>query len=130
MKWILRFYSVFMVAFAALTSVGTAHAAELCPAAFAALCKIKIGEQAGGIIGTFMVVLFIIAIITCLFFIIFGGYRYITAAGDQGKTAQARTHIIAALVGLIIALCAFFIVNMVSYVFVGNGLMNITMPKL
>ena len=130
MKWLLRFYSVLLVAFAALSSAGAAQARELCPAAFASLCKIKIDEQAGGIIGTIMVVLFIIAIVTCLFFMIFGGIRYITAAGDQGKTQQARSHIIAALVGLIIALCAFFIVNIVSHLFGGVGLMNLEILKL
>jgi hypothetical protein len=131
MKWLLRFYSFLMVAFAALSSAGAVQARELCPPGpFAGLCGIKIGEQGGGIIGTIMVVLFIIAIVTCLFFIILGGIRYITAAGDTGKTQQARTHIISAIVGLVIALCAFFIVNIVSYIFVGKGLLNMSLPKL
>jgi hypothetical protein len=132
MKWLLRLYSVLMVASAVFSNVSIADAQtkKLCPPAFASLCNIDLGGQAGGIVGTVMVTLMILAIVICLFFLIFGGYRFITAAGDQGKTAQARTHIVAAIVGLIVSLLAFFIVNIVTYVITGKGIGNLSIPKL
>lgn len=124
MKLILRTIPTLLVAAAGLANAGIVQAKTLCPVGggFEGLCNIKIGENGGGIVGTIVIVLLIIAIVVSLFFIIFGGVRYVTAAGDQGKTQQARSTIIAAIVGLVIALSAFLIVNVVSYVFTGGGL--------
>lgn len=132
MKWVLRMYSTLGVAAAMLASAGAAHARELCPPAYASLCGFAKGfsGNAGGVVGTIIQVLIIIAAITSLFFLIFGGARYITAAGDQGKTAQARAHIIASIVGLIISLSAFLIVNVIMTLITGQGVSGMQLPKL
>jgi hypothetical protein len=130
MKWILRFYWIISLAFATLANAGAAEAKDLCPPAFASLCKIQLAQQSGGVVGTIMMSLIILAAIVSLFYLIFGGARFITAAGDQGKTAQARSHIIAAIVGLIISLCSFLIVNVVMYVITGKGIGNMSIPML
>ncbi len=122
MKWIFNTVTVLVTAVALLGSASMAHAKTLCPGGYDALCNIKIGEDAGGIISWIMTIAFIIAIITSMFFILFGAYRWITSGGDQNKTAQARQTIIAAIVGLVIALSTFFIINTVLYVFTGGGL--------
>lgn len=49
-----------------------------------------------------------------LLVIIIAGFRYITAAGDEGKIAQARGAITYALVGLVVALFAEAIVLFVG----------------
>jgi heme/copper-type cytochrome/quinol oxidase subunit 2 len=131
MKRILRILPTLAVATSALSTARSAYARELCPPGpFANLCNLKLENDSGQIIGTIITIFIIIAILTSLFFIIFGAFRYTTSAGDQGKTQQARSTIIAAVVGLIIALSTFFIVNIIMYVFTGKALGGLEIPKL
>lgn len=50
--------------------------------------------------------------------IVFGGQRYVVSNGDPGKLKQAKDMILYALIGLVIAILAFVIVN-----FVLNGIL-------
>ena len=50
--------------------------------------------------------------------IIFSGIRYVTSAGDAAKTKAAQNSLIYAVVGLIVAIFAWAIVNMVIDKFV------------
>ena len=53
-------------------------------------------------------------------FIIFGGFQYITSAGDPGKVKKAKDTILYGIIGLIISMLAYAIVNFVlSTVFKG-----------
>ena len=45
--------------------------------------------------------------------IIFSGFRYITSAGDASKTKSAQSTLTYSVVGLIVAILAYAIVNMV-----------------
>lgn len=56
-------------------------------------------------------IMIIIAIILSLVFLVLGGLQWTSSGGDKGKIAGARSKITFALVGLIVALSAFFIVN-------------------
>lgn len=53
-------------------------------------------------------------------FIIYGGYLYITAEGDRSKAEKAKKTLIAAIIGLIIAISAAVIVNTISAVLTGK----------
>lgn len=63
--------------------------------------------------------LFLIGIIAVLM-IIYGGIQYSLSAGDSGKITNAKNTILYAVVGLIIAILAFAIVNFVSGTFTGK----------
>ena len=53
-------------------------------------------------------------------FIIFGGYQYTTSAGDPGKVKKAKDTILYGIIGLVVAMLAYAIVNFVlSNVFKG-----------
>ena len=69
--------------------------------------------QASGVaknlINAVISVLGIVAVIV----LIFAGQRYITAKGDPGQVEQARNMIIGGVIGLIVAVAAFSIVNFV-----------------
>ena len=53
-------------------------------------------------------------------FIIFGGFQYTTSAGDPGKVKRAKDTILYGIIGLIVAMLAYAIVNFVlSNVFKG-----------
>ena len=49
-----------------------------------------------------------------LFFIIKGGFNYITSQGDAGKMTSAKQNIMNAIIGLVIALLASSIVNAIA----------------
>ncbi len=57
--------------------------------------------------------LFIIGIIIAVAFLIYGGIKWILSGGDEKQVEAARNHIIAAIVGLIIVVGAFFIISVV-----------------
>ena len=46
-------------------------------------------------------------------FIIFGGFQYTTSAGDPGKVKKAKDTILYGIIGLIVAMLAYAIVNFV-----------------
>lgn len=92
------------------------------------LCKLD-SSKIGQIIATVVTVLLIAATIIALFFLILGGIRWITSGGDKGKVESARNTIIAAIIGLIIAFLAYFILTVVLGFF-GLSLSNLQLPKL
>lgn len=72
------------------------------------------GGKGQAIIQNSIAILLITIIILSLFFLIFGGIRWITSSGDKAKLDSARKTIIYAIVGLALALLSFFIVNLVG----------------
>lgn len=60
-----------------------------------------------------------VAGLVAVIFIIIGGFNYMTSAGDPGKTKKAKDTILYAVIGLIICVLAFAIVN-----FVIGGIIN------
>ncbi|MDR1970001.1 MAG: pilin [Candidatus Nomurabacteria bacterium] len=67
----------------------------------------------GGIVTTIInVMLFVIGIL-CVVMIIFGGIRYTTSTGDKGRVDAAKNTIVYAVVGLIVAIVAYALVNWV-----------------
>jgi Type IV secretion system pilin len=104
--------------------------ADVCPSGqFSNLCNLK-PDKAGGVVGTVVQVLLIIAIILSLLYLIWGGVRYISSGGDKGKIDQARSTLVAAIIGLVISLLAFFIVSLILTIFTGQGLTTLTLPTL
>ena len=62
----------------------------------------------------------IVVVVLALIYLILGGIRWITSGGDKAKVASARARITFAIVGLIVAMGAFFIVNIIGYFFKVN----------
>lgn len=62
-------------------------------------------------------IVFGIAAAIALLMVVIGGFRYITARGDPNGTAQARSAILYAIIGLIVTMAAyslvFFIIRVV-----------------
>ena len=58
-----------------------------------------------------------IAIILSLFFLIWGGISWILSGGDKHGVEQARARIMYAIVGLVLTLLSFLIINMIGYFF-------------
>lgn len=66
-----------------------------------------------------------------VFYLIYGGLRWILSRGDKEKVEDAKNHIIAAVVGLAVVFLTFFIVNIVfGFFFPGKSLKDLTLPTL
>ena len=104
---------------------------NLCPETdFSALCSITSGDF-GGIIGTAIIIIFIIAIVIALIWLVIGGIKWITSSGDSTKVEAARNQIIAAVIGLVIVFLSFFILNFVLTVFgIEGGITGIEIPTI
>lgn len=131
MKRIANSFLSFFTFVALFFQTGIVYADSLCPTSdnFKNLCNIK-GGDAGSAVGKIVSILLILAIILSLLYLIYGGIKYITSGGDKAKIDGARSHITAAIVGLIISLLSFFIINVVTYVFTGQTFGNFTLPTL
>lgn len=66
-----------------------------------------------GLIKTVVNILLWAVGILSVIMIIFSGFRYITSSGDTSKTKSAQSTLIYSVVGLIVAIMAWAIVNMV-----------------
>lgn len=107
-----------------------AQAVNPCPqgGSFGGLCNLNF-NNIGPFIGKIIIILLIVAIIISLIFLIYGGIKWIISGGDKTAVESARNHIIAAIVGLIIALLAFFIVQFVLGL-LGISLTDLQFPRL
>jgi hypothetical protein len=95
---------------------------------FTKLCNLN-ANNIGAIIGAAVEFILIIAVIIALFFLILGGIRWITSGGDKAKVESARGTIIAAIIGLVIAFLAFFVLSL-ALSFFGLSLTNLQLPKV
>ena len=80
-----------------------------CEASTSASTKSSVDNIINTIINVFSWVVGLVAVIM----VIFGGFRYVTAAGDTTKTKSARDTILYALIGLLIVALAQTIVKYV-----------------
>jgi len=69
-------------------------------------------------------IILIIAIIVALFYLIWGGLKWITSGGDKGNVETARNHIVAVIIGLILVFLSWFILNFVLQFFFGEGIVQ------
>lgn len=89
--------------------------------------QLKLPGNAELTIGGLMSVLlpFVITVCSILLFFIFvwGGYDFMMSRGDAGKVKAARAKITAGIIGFVLLVLSYFIVNFISYVFgVGGSL--------
>lgn len=108
----------------------SAYAVDFCPAGqFGALCGLNLDNNSH-LIWNVVNVILVFAAIASLFFLIWGGFKWITSGGDKAKIGEARATLTAAIVGLIIAFLALFIVGVVSQLFGIDRGSLFTLPRL
>ena len=94
---------------------------------FSGLCNLD-ADNIGTVVSGVITVLLIGAAIIALFFLIWGGIRWITSGGDKGKVDAARGTIVGAIIGLVIALASFFVLNLIARIFNLGSIFNLTIP--
>src|SRR5438067_2689568 len=88
---------------------------------------IKPGTYGLGFFGVAIGLLFILAALLCLGYIVFGGIKWITSEGDAKNIQTARSMILYAVIGLAIVFFSFFIINIIGKV-LGIDLLHPTAP--
>lgn len=95
---------------------------------FGLLCEFNSGTLTK-IVRSGVKILFILAIILTLFFLIWGGIKWITSGGDKAQLETARNTMVAAAIGLILVFLSFLILNLILG-FVGITGLNFIIPSL
>lgn len=120
----------------------TALALTSAPYVFAATAKVNPcpgGELTGvcktqdipTLINRILFYLFVAGAVIAIFFLIWGGIKWITAGGDKTKVQAARDTIIGAIIGLIIVFASYFLISIVLSTFFGINLSSgFTLPQL
>ena len=98
---------------ASLSGCASAQVSEGINTATTSEMKGKSIDGKDGLIKTVVNVLLWAVGILSVIMIIFSGFRYITSAGDASKTKSAQSTLMYSVVGLIVAIMAYAIVNMV-----------------
>ncbi len=65
--------------------------------------------------------------VVAVFLIIYSGYQYVTSSGDKEKVDNARKRLTYAIIGLVIIMMSFVMVNLLSQ-FTGVDLNQLTTP--
>ena len=130
MKKIISFVSAGTI-YLSLAIPAFAQKVELCPKdpPFNVLCSLT-KDSTPNIISVIITILFIAAVVIALIFLIYGGIKWILSGGDKTNVEAARNHIIAAIVGLIIALGAYLILNIILKTFLGTSITEFTIPRM
>ncbi len=92
-------------------------------------CLLNGADGGGGALRNIILAILVISAVVALIFLIWGGFKWITSGGDKAKVEAARNTIIAAIVGLIVAFLAYFILSIVLGIFNIN-LGDLVIPKI
>jgi hypothetical protein len=95
---------------------------------FSALCNLS-ASSLGPLVGSLLQFIFVIAVLVALFFLVYGGFRWLVSSGDKTQVAAAREHIVAAIIGLVIIFLSYFILSILLGFF-GISLSNLSIPTI
>ncbi len=99
------------------------------PGQFEKLCRLT-SSNFGSTLGSLITLAFILAIVVALIFLIWGGIKWIMSGGDKTALEEARNHVVAAIVGLVIVFLVFFILNLLVFFFTGSPIFDLKLPTL
>ena len=74
------------------------------------------------IVSTALNLAIVVAIISCLFMLIWAGFDWIFSEGDKQKVAKARQRLVMAILGLVLVFMSFMIINIIYTFFFGAGM--------
>lgn len=118
-----KYISAVFFSSAFLSAAPLALATTLCPGGkFNVLCNGNL--DVGTILSNFVSWIFVLAVVFALFYLIWGGFKWLTSGGDKTALQTAREHIIAAIVGLIIIFLSYFILNLIINFFIPGFKLN------
>lgn len=84
----------------------------------------------GAIISGLVNAAIVIGALAAFMYLVLGGFQWITAGGDKAKTEEAQKKITNAIIGLVIIVAAWAIINVVTNFLGIGGLENLTIPAI
>jgi cytochrome bd-type quinol oxidase subunit 2 len=81
----------------------------------------------GDTLNKIITLFFIVGGVAFFFMIVLGGIKWMTSGGDKEKLEGARKQITSAVVGLVVFLLIFAIINLIETLF-GVNLLNFSLP--
>jgi hypothetical protein len=93
-----------------------------------ALCSLG-GNNVSRTIRNVVIFIVVLAVVICLLYLLYGGIKWITSRGEKTQVEEARNHIMAAIIGLIVVFLAIFILSIILTVF-GVDIMNLALPTI
>jgi len=120
-----------LISYFSFASVAFAATLQTCDSTgqFSVLCNLQAGNF-GSIVGSAISLVFVIAVVAALFYLVYGGFRWLISTGDKQKVTEAREHIIAAIIGLVVIFLSYFILNLILGFFNIGNLSNLTIPSV
>lgn len=112
MKKLIFVASILIALFTVAPAVPAYAALPQCSGNDAAICETDQSLLSGVLKDVINVMLYMAGAIAVIMVVV-GGIRYITSDGDPGAAAKAKNTIIYALVGLVVAVMSYSIVNFV-----------------
>lgn len=131
MKYLVSFFSSLILLLIWSPSIVLAvDQAVVCPSgSFNVLCTLTT-RNIGSVVSNILTFAFFAAVIIALGFLIYGGLKWIVSGGEKAAVEEARNHIIAALIGLVVVFLSYFIINIVVSFFLGKPLTGIELPNI
>lgn len=83
------------------------------------------GVDIGLAVGSIVSILLFVAFLIALVFLIIGGIRWILSGGDKEASSKAKDTVTAALIGLVVVIAAFVLINVVLKLLLGKSLNEI-----
>lgn len=99
------------------TPVGAINVYKACSGSSDQVCKSASTDNATSMAKTIVNVMLFVLGIVAVIMIVIGGLRYVTSGGDSSAVTSAKNTILYSVVGLVIAVMAFAIVNFVLTAF-------------
>lgn len=93
-----------------------------------ALCALG-GDNVGRTIQGIIVFIIVIAVVIALLYLLYGGIKWITSRGDKTAVEEARNHVMAAIMGLVIVFLAIFVISVILAAF-GLSYTSLTIPTI
>lgn len=75
------------------------------------------GKNIGNTIKNIVVFFVMLAVVIALVYLLYGGIKWITSHGDKTQVEEARNHIMAAIIGLIVVFLAIFLLSIILAAF-------------
>ena len=125
-RFMKKFLTSVTTAGAFLAAAPQALALDICPTGAGDICS-GLGEPEA-IIKGILNFIFVVIVIVCLFYLVWGGFKWITSQGEKAGVEGARSQIINALIGLVLVFLSYIILNIVLQFF-GLELSTLELPK-
>lgn len=111
----------------AQASGGGVNSGNICPPGmFNYLCSLTLGNFVAGLV----TLVFVVAGIIALFYLIWGGIKWLISGGDKSNIETAQGHIVASIIGLVIIFVSFVVLNIIWNFFFHTSLTNIVLPSI